>query len=267
MTADYEADFDAIVAASGSKLVRGYAASECNTAQQILPAAKSKGFQVVLGVWPDVEASFTADTQAIQTYMPGYEAQVYAITVGSETLYRGTFTGPQLLAKINQVKQMFPGVLIGTADSWNKYADGTADAVISGGVDLLLANAFSYWQATPIANATWNFFEDIFGAMLHIEDVLGKGNMGNVQFWVGETGWPTDGGSNYGAATASTENAATFFSQGVCSILRWNVNTFYFEAFDESWKPASIGDDGQAEVETVWGAMTAQRETKYSLKC
>lgn len=39
-TGDYESDFDAIVAASGSKIVRGYAASDCNAAQQILPAAK-----------------------------------------------------------------------------------------------------------------------------------------------------------------------------------------------------------------------------------
>ena len=50
-TTDYEADFDAIAAASGSKIVRGYAASDCNAAQQILPAAKAKGFQVILGVW------------------------------------------------------------------------------------------------------------------------------------------------------------------------------------------------------------------------
>ncbi len=49
--ADYEADFDAIAAASGSKIVRGYAADQCNFAQQILPAAKSKGFKVLLGVW------------------------------------------------------------------------------------------------------------------------------------------------------------------------------------------------------------------------
>ena len=39
-TGDYESDFDAIVAASGSKIVRGYSASDCNAAQQILPAAK-----------------------------------------------------------------------------------------------------------------------------------------------------------------------------------------------------------------------------------
>lgn len=69
--------------------------------------------------------------------MPGNEDVVEAITVGSETLYRGNFTGEQLLEKINQVKQMFPNVVVGTADSWNKYADGTADPLITGGVTYL----------------------------------------------------------------------------------------------------------------------------------
>ena len=136
-TADYEADFDAISKASGSKLVRGYSASDCNAAQQILPAAKARGFQVVLGIWPDVDSSFNADTAAIKAYYTQYKSQVYAITVGSETLYRGTFNGSQLLQKINQVKAMFPGVKVGTADSWNKYADGTANAVVQGGVKFL----------------------------------------------------------------------------------------------------------------------------------
>ena len=48
---DYEADFDAIQAASGSTIVRGYSASDCNFAQYALPAAKARGFQVVLGIW------------------------------------------------------------------------------------------------------------------------------------------------------------------------------------------------------------------------
>jgi glucan 1,3-beta-glucosidase len=52
-------------------------------------------------------------------------------------LYRGNFTGEQLLSKIQGVQSLFPKVLIGTADSWNKYADGTADALITGGVKLL----------------------------------------------------------------------------------------------------------------------------------
>ncbi len=49
--ADYEADFKAIYTQSGSKLVRIYAASDCDTAKNILPAAKAQGGQVVLGIW------------------------------------------------------------------------------------------------------------------------------------------------------------------------------------------------------------------------
>jgi glucan 1,3-beta-glucosidase len=60
------------------------------------------------------------------------------VTVGSETLYRGNFTGPQLWAKMQAVKTALKNQFkVGTADSWNKYADGTADAVIKGGPDLL----------------------------------------------------------------------------------------------------------------------------------
>lgn len=138
LTSDYAADFAAISTNSGSSIVRIYSASDCNCTAQILPAAKKAGFQVVLGVWPDTEESLQADMQALASYIPGYESQVYAVTVGSETLYRGNFTGPELLQRINQVKAILPsGMKIGTADSWNKYADGTADAIIKGGVDIL----------------------------------------------------------------------------------------------------------------------------------
>lgn len=47
--ADWAADFETIQ--SVSKIVRVYAASDCDTAQYILPAAKAAGFQVILGIW------------------------------------------------------------------------------------------------------------------------------------------------------------------------------------------------------------------------
>ncbi|KAK0276761.1 glycoside hydrolase 3 protein [Friedmanniomyces endolithicus] len=267
-TQDYEDDFSAIQTASGSTLVRGYAASDCNCAQQILPAAKNKGFKVILGIWPDTDASYAADKAAIQTYANQYADQVYAVTVGSETLYRGNFTGEQLLEKINDVKSILPSsVKIGTADSWNKYADGTADALIkSGNVDILLANAFSYWQGKEVgAGATYTYFDDVQQALGQVQSL--SGSMDKIEFWNGETGWPTDGGTNYGPATASTSLASQFYSQAVCGMLDWGVNVFYFEAFDEPWKPSSVGDNGNAEDETHWGAMKADRSPKYSLKC
>jgi len=263
---DYEADFDAISAASGSKLVRGYSASDCDMASKILPAAKSKGFQVVLGVWPDVDTSLNADTAALKTWANQYPDQVYAVTVGSETMYRGNFTGAQLAEKISGVKAVLPNnVKVGTADSWNKYDDGTADDVIkSPDVTILLANAFAFWQGQDISNATATYFEDLRRAFDHIKSVAGDKE---IEVWNGETGWPTTGGSDYGAAKASTDNADEYYHKALCGVLAWGFNAFYFEALDEPWKPASIGDNGLAADETHWGAMTADRKSKFSLKC
>jgi hypothetical protein len=48
-TKDYAADFSTLK--DLTRLVRIYAASDCNTAANILPAAKAAGFKVVLGIW------------------------------------------------------------------------------------------------------------------------------------------------------------------------------------------------------------------------
>jgi len=262
--ADYESDFDTI--GPVSKIVRVYAASDCNTAQEILPAAKSKGFQVILGIWPDTDTSYAADKAAVVKYAPQYSDQVYAITVGSETMYRGNFTGEQLLEKIQDTKKAVPAFKVGTADSWNKYYDGTADALIKGNVDILLMNAFSYWQGQAAGTAaTAGFFEDIMQALGAVQDAAGSTTSG-PEIWVGETGWPT-GGSKYGAAVPGVQAAQTFWSNAVCGMLDWGVNVFYFEAFDEPWKPVSTGDDGTVADETHWGAWNADRSSKFSYTC
>ncbi|KAF2761770.1 putative glucan 1,3-beta-glucosidase [Pseudovirgaria hyperparasitica] len=262
---DYEADFEAISSHSGSKLVRGYAASDCDAAKNILPAAKSKGFQVVLGIWPDVQESFDADTKAITEHAGDYADQIYGVTVGSETLYRGNFTGEELLSKIKEVKGMLGDkIKVGTADSWNKWADGTGDAVIKGGVDMIFVNAFGYWQGQDINNATHTYADDLMQAFKHIQSVAGNTN---IELWNGETGWPTDGATDYEDAKAGTNNAKRYYDEGVCGLIGWGYNVFSFEAFDEPWKPSSVGDNGQAKDETKWGVMKADRTPKFELDC
>ena len=80
------------------------------------------------------------------------------------------------------------------------------------------------------------------------------------------TGWPT-AGSQYEAATPSVSNAHTYWSTGICGILAWGVNVFSFEAFDEPWKPVSVGKDGSVADETHWGVFNADRSSKYSTTC
>lgn len=76
-----------------------------------------------------------------------------------------------------------------------------------------------------------------------------------------------EGGTDYGLAKAGTDHAETYFKQGVCAPLNWGFNVFCFEAFNEPWKPKSIGDTGLASDETHWGFFTAEREPLFSLSC
>ncbi|KAF2748101.1 glycoside hydrolase family 17 protein [Sporormia fimetaria CBS 119925] len=262
---DYEIDFDAIKEASGSTVVRGYAAQDCDFAAQALPAAKKKGFKVVLGIWPDVKESYDLGLGAIKEHANEFKDQIYAVTVGSETLYRGNFTGAELNDKIVEVKNELPGIKVGTADSWNKYYDGTADALIKS-ADILLVNAFAFWQGASKDNATQVYLDDMYKAVTHIEKVAGGHNK-KPEIWNGETGWPTAVGTDYDAAKGGLENAESFFKNGFCSLIDWGFNAFYFEAFDEPWKPASVGDNGKAIDETTWGAWTADRKQKFDLRC
>jgi glucan 1,3-beta-glucosidase len=101
---------------------------------------------------PDVEESFQKDLNAITDVASQYTDTIYAVTVGSETLYRGNFTGEELKGKIQTVKSKLPkGIKVGTADSWNKFADGTGDAII-GTADIIMVNAFAFWQGASREN-------------------------------------------------------------------------------------------------------------------
>ncbi|KAL5336985.1 glycoside hydrolase superfamily [Aspergillus crustosus] len=263
-TEDYKKDFEAIK--DLTTLVRTYSASNCDTAKNIIPAAKARGFKVALGVWPDSDESFNQDFDALKKAIPGNEDVVHAITVGSECLYRGDITAQKLLKRINQVKDEFPSITVGTVDSWNKFADGTADPIIQGGVTYFLVNGFAYWQGQEINNSTATYFDDMAQAKARIEQVAGD-NAKNIRFGNGETGWPTDGGSDYNAAKAGTNNAKKYYQNAVCPMLTWGIDVFYFEAFDETWKPESIGDSGEPMDETHWGLYNDKRKAKFDVTC
>ena len=211
---------------------------------------------------PEDDAAYNTAKSAIVDTAVNYKEQVHAITVGSESLYRGTYTADQLKAKIDDLRSAAPGFRYGTADSWNKYADGTANPVISS-CDIVLVNAFAYWQGATIDNAVGVFNDDISQAFAKVKSAAGDKQ---IELWVGETGWPTEG-TTYQNAVPGLESAERFYRDGVCKAHNDGTSVFYFEAFDEPWKPDSIGEDGSAADEKHWGAMTADRKAKFPLKC
>ncbi|CCD23099.1 glucan 1,3-beta-glucosidase NDAI_0B00650 [Naumovozyma dairenensis CBS 421] len=268
-TEQYESDLETLKGYTST--VKVYAASDCNTLQNLAPAAENKGFSIFVGVWPNDDAHFEAEVQALQTYLPTIKTDTVAgFLVGSEALYRNDMSPDQLAEKINSVRDTiskisdsqgnsYSGKQVGTVDSWNVLVAGYNSAVITAS-DFVMANAFSYWQGQVMSNASYSFFDDIMQALGTIQTAKGSTD---ISFWVGETGWPTDG-SNFESSYPSIDNAKQFWQEGICAMRAWGVNVIAFEAFDEDWKPPT---SGISDVENHWGVFTSDNKLKYSLSC
>ncbi|ODQ67679.1 glucan 1,3-beta-glucosidase precursor [Nadsonia fulvescens var. elongata DSM 6958] len=268
-TSDWLDDFNTIKSLTDT--VKVYASSDCNTLQNIGPAIEKAGLKLVLGVWPNDDAHFAAEKAALSNYLPNLSKDsLVAITVGSEALYREDLTAQELADKINDIREhikdikdkngnSFSSVPVGTVDSWNVLVDGGSTPAIKA-ADIVFANAFSYWQGQTQANASYSFFDDIMQALQTIQTSKGSTD---IQFWVGETGWPT-GGAPFEVSQPSVDNAADFWQEGICAMRAWGVNVFAFEAFDESWKPDTSNIEG---VEKHWGIFDASGSLKYKVDC
>lgn len=268
-TSEYETDFQTLKAYS--TIVKTYAVSDCNTLQNLGPAAEEAGFQLMLGIWPNDDAHFQAEKDALKTYLPTISVNTIKVfTVGSEALYRQDLTSDQLAEKILEIKQLvstindkngksYSSVPVGTVDSWNVLVDGASTSTIKE-ADFVFANAFSYWQGQTQQNSSYSFFDDIMQALQTIQTIKGTTDL---NFWVGETGWPT-AGTNFENAVPSVENAKLYFQQAICAMRAWGINVAVFEAVDEIWKPDT---SGTSDVEKHWGVWDQNYNLKYPIGC
>ena len=88
----------------------------------------------------DTESSFNTDVSEFMKYASEYESTIYAVTVGSESLYRYQqdkttgLSADDLKSRIQSFQSTIKNAgltfKVGTADSWNKYQDGTANPII-----------------------------------------------------------------------------------------------------------------------------------------
>lgn len=266
---DYAKDFDSLK--SYTSIVKTYAVSDCNTLEILGPAAELAGFQVIFGIWPTDEDHFADEKSALQSFLPTIsKSTVKVFSVGSEALYREDMTASELADAIDSIKELlktikdkngqsYESVPAGTTDSWNVLVDYASEAAIKS-ADFVFANAFSYWQGQTIENASYSFFDDIVQALQVIQTTKG---LTDIEFWVGETGWPTDGPS-FESASPSLSNAKKYWQQAICAIRVWGINTCVFEAHDEAWKPDT---SGISDVEKHWGVFDDSYNLKYSLDC
>lgn len=231
--ADWRAAFEAVKALpNGINTARLFYSNECNSLANAVPEALAAGLHILVGV-DDKDSDFEAEKgallDAIEQHGWGWIA---AVSVGSESLYRGDIGPASLAAKIRDVRGMlqalpgYPGaaaVEIGHVDTTNAWFSAANKAVLLA-CDFLGVDIYPYFQTESdnhIDNARALFDAAIAQAR---KTVAAAGSHASV--WVTETGWPVNGNA-LGAAVPGVTNAASYFQQVACPSFGV-MNTFWF---------------------------------------
>eukprot|EP01119_Soliformovum_irregulare_P000348 TRINITY_DN10240_c0_g1_i1.p1 TRINITY_DN10240_c0_g1~~TRINITY_DN10240_c0_g1_i1.p1 ORF type:complete len:415 (+),score=48.05 TRINITY_DN10240_c0_g1_i1:136-1245(+) len=245
-----------------TNLIRFYGITRCGQGLVMGKIAAELGMQLFIGVenGPDYPADNDWYGWEKITLVRMYEAfgldNVVGYAVGCESILRQDQTIPYIIEKINDFRSVVRGLgydtPVGTADIPGSFL--TQPDVIAAS-DIVVLNIFAFWGGVAMSGqlndtiATDNFFKSLY----YVRDRLAPYN---VSWIIGETGWPTDGGT-VGGAVASVENQAVAMIQVNCRAWDEGIPLVWFQAFDQPSK-----DEG---VEQFWGVWTDNRTAKASL--
>ncbi|EGZ14830.1 hypothetical protein PHYSODRAFT_315540 [Phytophthora sojae] len=237
--------------------IRLYSLTDCDQATAVVPAAIEAGLKIELGMWVDSAASsFEAEKAAFQTLLETGVVtadNTVGIHVGSEAVYRGDVTAAEAISNLNEIRTLCQAnsgaaaIPLTIADIGDTYS---AHPEMIEAVDYVSANYFSFWEKVAIDGAAEHFYER-FSALVEIAS--GK------QVIVGETGWASDG-VDADASPATAENAAKYFHDFYTLAAEKDLMYFYFSAFDEPCKLATL--EANETVEAYFGLFTQEGALK-----
>lgn len=219
----------------GITSVRLYASSDCNTLEYAVPAALETGIQILVGIWTEDSAHYAAEKQALLDAINAHGSDwILAVSVGSEDLYRKDTDANTLAQQVYDVRGMIRqfGIEaeVGHVDTWTAWVDSANDAVIEA-CDFVGMDGYPYWQDASIDDAYNVFFTSYDNTLNHVNSVKS-----GVWVWITETGWPVSGESQ-GAATASAQNAASYWNSVACQLFQMG-HVFWYAYQDYSANPS-----------------------------
>lgn len=192
--------------------------------------AHNLDLKAALGAW--ISSDLATNEQEIENLIAAAKAgEADLLIVGSEVMLRGDLSEDELINYINRVKQEVPELPVSYADV---YGVLLSHPNIIDAVDIVLVNYYPYWEGISI---------DLAVAAIHGWHTQVTAAANGKQVIVSETGWPSDG-NQVGNAIPSSDNASLYFLNFVSWSRANDVDYFYFEAFDESWKAAYEGPQG-----------------------
>ncbi|KAG7379680.1 glycoside hydrolase 3 protein [Phytophthora pseudosyringae] len=233
--------------------IRLYSLTDCDQATAVVPAAIEAGLKVELGMWVDsATASFEAEKAAFQTLLATGVVtadNIMGIHVGSEAVYRGDVTPAVAIANLEEIRTLCQAnsgaasIPLTIADIGDTYS---AHPEMIEAVDYVSANYFPFWEKVAVDGAA-DFFYTRFSALVETASTYSK------EVVVGETGWASDG-VGAGASPATAASAAKYFYDFYTLAAEKDLMYFYFSAFDEPWKLATL--EANETVEAYFGLFT-----------
>jgi exo-beta-1,3-glucanase (GH17 family) len=194
--------------------------------------------------------------------------------VGTEALVSGLLTADELIAHLDDVRQRLDDagfgrgsakfIPVATAEPFGTWANDQPGSLFyrEGGIlvngevlehiDLLFIHIYPFHEGVHI-NSAITELSDLYRGTRAAVDEFAVG----LPIIIGETGWPSAGDTNI-LAEPTLLNAERYFYQSVAWAAANDIGIFYFEAFDENWKPP-----GYANVEKHWGVHYADGAPKF----
>ncbi|CAF9933959.1 MAG: hypothetical protein HETSPECPRED_009065 [Heterodermia speciosa] len=250
---DWKKDFAVVKGLPGKfNAVRLYAASDCNTLANAVPAAKASGVKVLVGVWTEDDGHFNAEKQALLAAVKKYGHDwIVSVSVGSEDLYRKDTSAEVLANKINDVRGMLWSVgagkvQVGHVDTWTAWVDPKNKAAIKA-CDFVGTDGYPYFQDAARKDS-YNVFWQSIEATRSVVNSVKPGTW----VWITETGWPVRGPTR-GKAIPSVAGAAAYWKSVACSAFS-QAHTFWYILQDYHESPS-------------FGVVDQNFKPLYDLKC
>lgn len=180
-----------------------------------------------------------------------YDDIVVAVNVGNEALVSWTDHMVPLESVIAYVRQVQDAIdqPVTVADNYAWWRDNGAP--LAEVVDFIMVHTYPLWEGKDID-------EGLSFTIQNIEDV--RTAIPDSPMIIGEAGWATV--ANEFGERASEEKQARYFRELFDWSATMNITTFFFEAFDEDWKPDGNPYLNPLGAEKHWGLFTVDRKAK-----
>ncbi|KAK4901011.1 hypothetical protein LTR27_002195 [Elasticomyces elasticus] len=218
--------------------VRLYASSDCNTLANAVPAALATGVKILVGVWTEDSAHYTAEKNALEAAINAHGHDwIIAISVGSEDLYRGDTTASTLSQQIYDVRGMVRamGVTqgVGHVDTWTAWVDNANKAVITAS-DFIGLDSYPYFQKSKISDASAVFWSAVDATRAQVNGKNSPLSSDEIA-------------RTFADAVASVKNAQTYWRTIACACFK-QTHVFWYAYQDYSANPSFgvFGSNGKA---------------------